>query len=163
MTIYRYLGNYEQLAGHEVYGNGRVDVQILWIKIVFKVLLRSRTHLPWRCIYLLNVYYSFFLFIPVSYCWTTSIPVVTIGNNTLRDHFVGVDDIQDGIYLRLKVNNTSFCIAQSFFCSITDLLCQVNRCWTATIARQYNRSTIYIQTNFTCYIEATCWRQSLYM
>ena len=120
MTIYRYLGNYEQLAGHEVYGNGRVDVQILWIKIVFKVLLRSRTHLPWRCIYLLNVYYSFFLFIPVSYCWTTSIPVVTIGNNTLRDHFVGVDDIQDGIYLRLKVNNILFCITQSFFCSITD-------------------------------------------
>ena len=60
----------------------------------------------------MHSYISTLFYIPVSYCWTTSIPVVTIGNNTLRDHFVGVDNIQDSIHLRLKVNNTSLTLSE---------------------------------------------------
>ena len=48
----------------------------------------------------------------VLYCWSvlsqqsaSSSQVVAIGNNTMRHHFVGVDEIKDGSHLSLQVNN----------------------------------------------------------
>ena len=59
----------------------------------------------------------------VLYCWSVlsqqhlkkSTQLVTIGNNTMRGHFVGVDEIKDGSQLKLKVKIDNYYLAIKFF------------------------------------------------